>query len=110
MPQISTKPQEARKIISASIPKNISAVDREKLEKNWNDAAAKRAEAIQKETRIPTEPTIILKYELRKFGRHWNGYARDKKGKLIPLLPAPSLLSSAKDAILDRMESEAIGV
>ncbi len=107
--QISTKPQAARKIIDASLPKNISDIDKKKLEQDWIDQANKRNEAIALETTIPLEPSVILKYELHKFGRHWVGYAREGK-KLVPLMNAPSLLTSAMDAISDRMSEEALRV
>jgi hypothetical protein len=109
MPQISTRPQDARKVIDAGLPKNISEADRKKLEAGWNQQAADRAAAIAAETRTPTEPSLVLVYELRKFGRHWNAYVR-KNRKLIPLLPAPSLKSSAIDALIYRMEDEASAV
>ena len=106
--QNSVKSPPAKKIISASVPKDISAVDKAALEKKWNDAAKKREENIARETMTPTEPSLTLKYQLKKFGRHWNAYAADAKGKMIPLLNAPSILNSAIDALSDRMSEEAL--
>lgn len=107
--QISTRPQDARKIISASLPHNISAIEKEALQKKWDEAAKKRAEDISNETRIPTEPSITLNFRLKKYGKHWN--AEYKNGvKFLPLLPAPSLLSSAMDALYDKMADQALNV
>jgi len=108
MPQISTKPHDAKKLIDASMPKNISAEDKLALEAKWNEAADKRNEAIARETKIPTEPSMTLRYQLRKFGHWWNAYASAPNGKYYPLLNAPSLLSSAMDAITDKMSEEAL--
>ena len=107
MPQISTKPQEARKVIDAGMPKNISAEEQAALTKKLDDAARLREESVARETKTPTESSETLKYQLRKFGRHWNAFAANPKGKMIPLMPAPSLLTSAIDAITNRMIDEA---
>jgi len=101
--QISTKPAIAKKIISASLPTNISAADKLALETEWNEKARIREEAIAKETKVPEEFNLKLKFEIRRFGRFWNSYAQ-KKNKMVPLLPCPSLFSSAIDALTDKME------
>ena len=110
MPQISTKPAPAKKLIDAGIPQNISAVDMAALKAGWNEKARLREEAIANETRTPKEATLTLRYQLRKFGHHWNSYAANSSGKMVPLLNAPSLLSSAIDALSDRMTEEAIRI
>jgi hypothetical protein len=107
MPQNTNKAFEAKKLISASMPINISAADKKKLEAGWDEAAARRNEAVAKEMALPDKHSLVLKYQLQKFGRHWVGYAVDKRGKLIPLLPAPSLFTSACDAVADRMVEDA---
>lgn len=107
MPQNATKAFEAKKLIDASMPKNISEEDKKKLEAEWAEKARIRNEAIAREVALPVKPTLVLKYQLLKFGRHWNGFATDKRGRLIPLLPAPSLFTSAVDAIGDRMVEDA---
>ena len=107
MPQIQTKPQPAKKLIDAGMPKNISAADQASLEAGWNDKARIRNEAIEKETKIPTEASVILKYELHKFGKWWVGYVREGK-KLIPLLHAPSLPESAVNVVMDRMSDDMV--
>ena len=100
-----TRGLETRKLISAAMPANISAEDRKALEAEWTKKALERNAAIEKETRTPTEASLILKYEIHKFGKHWNSYAKDGK-KLIPLLSAPSLFTSAVDALTDKISEE----
>lgn len=107
MPQLPSRPQEPKKIISAKMPDNISAIDKAVLEAKWNEAARKREESIALETRIPEKPSVTLTYKIMKFGRHWNSYSVDKKGKLTQLLPAPSLFSSAVEAASDKMLEDA---
>ena len=110
MPQISTKPAAAKQLMDAGMPKNISAVDKAALIAGWEKQAADRESAIARETKVPEIPGLTLRYELRKFGKHWNGYAPENVGKsrrYAPLLNAPSLLSSAIDALTDRMSEDA---
>jgi hypothetical protein len=107
--QISTTPQPSRKIIDASLPKNISDEEKASLEKKWADAARIREEAIANETRIPDEPKRKLKFELRQFGKHWNAYYKEGV-RFVPLLPAPSLLSSALELLADKMADQALKV
>lgn len=103
MPQLPAKPDEAKKLIDASMPKNISAEARAKLEAAWTESARIRNAAIAREVAVPAKPSLILKYEIHKFGHHWNSFAVDKKGKRVPLMPAPSLFTSACDAITDQI-------
>ena len=105
--QIQTKPQPAKKLIDAGMPKNISASDQAALQAGWDDLARHRNEAIEKETKIPSEASVILKYELHKFGKWWVGYARQGK-KLIPLLHAPSLPDSAVNTLMDKMSDDMV--
>jgi hypothetical protein len=107
MAQDSNKAFEAKKLISASMPINISKVDKERLLAEWEAKALERQAIIAKEVALPEKPTLVLKYELHKFGRHWNSYSIDKKGKKHALLPAPSLFTSACDAVADRMVEDA---
>ena len=108
MPQNPThRAFEAKKLISASMPNDISDVDRKVLIAKWEAAAKKRQEAIDKETMIPTKANLILRYELQRFGHHWQGYSLDKRGKRVPLLAAPSLFTSAVDAVADQMTDDA---
>jgi hypothetical protein len=102
MPQISGKPLPVRPIIDAGMPKNISAVDKAKLEKKWDDAAEARRVAVENETKTPTACTRALRFELWQFGHLWNAYYFQGK-KMVPLLPSPSLLSSAMGAVDDAM-------
>jgi len=88
------------------MPKNISAADKLKLEKKWDDAAEARRVAVEKETLTPTEPTRELKFKLRQYGKHWNA-ASLENNKWTELLPSPSLLSSAVDALYDVMLEQA---
>lgn len=90
------------------MPKNISAADKAGLEADWNKKAHERAAAIARETQVPEIPGLTLRYQLRKFGHHWNSYAMDKNGKYTPLLNAPSLLVSAMDVLNDRMTEDAL--
>jgi hypothetical protein len=106
MPQPAHKAFEAKKLISASMPSNISAEDKAKLEADWAEKARLRNEAVSRETAIPKEASLILKYELHKFGRHWMAYSRNGR-QLKPLLLGPSLFTSAMDAISDKMAEEA---
>jgi len=101
--QIQTKPKDAKKLISASMPMNISAEDKEAVEKFWNDQAEIRKQAIEKETATPTEPSKKYKYELWKYGKHWQAIFANGPRK-VKLLPCPSLFSSAVDALIDKME------
>lgn len=107
MAQINTKPQPAKTVIDASMPKNISAADKKALEQSWADQAQKRNDAIARETKIPDLSSLTLGYQLRKFGKHWQAYHK-VKDKFVPILPAPSLLTSAMDAMIDAAESEAL--
>ena len=107
MPQISGKPLPVRPIIDAGMPKNISAADKIKLEKKWNDAAEARRVAVEKETRTPIEATRELKFKLRQYGRHWNAAVLENN-KWTEILPSPSLLSSAVDALYDVMLEQAV--
>jgi len=104
MPQNPTnKAFEAKRLISASMPPNISEADKKKLEAEWEAAAKKRQEAIDLETRTPTKPNLTLKYEVSRFGHLWQGYSVDKRGKRTPLLAAPSIFTSVQDAVADQM-------
>lgn len=99
----------ARKVIDASFPQNISAHDKSVLEAKWNKQAEDRIEAIANETKTPTEESLTLHFQLRKFGKHWNGYY--KKGRsYVSVLPTPSLLSSVMDLLMDKMADEALKV
>lgn len=105
--QISTTPQPAKKIISASMPTNISEVDKKALEEKWNEDARKRAEMIEKETQMPIEPSRKIKVELWQYGRHWQAvYSNGPQKK--KLLPAPSIFNSAIDALTDKLTEEAL--
>ena len=104
--QSSGVPLPVRPIIDAGMPKNISAADKLKLEKKWDDAAEARRVAVERETLTPTEPTRELKFKLRQYGRHWNA-ASLENNKWTELLPSPSLLSSAVDALYDVMLEQA---
>lgn len=104
--QIQTKPQPAKSVISASVPKNISAQERAKLEAGWEQKAKERAEAVERENKAPSEATRVLRFELRQFGRHWNAYVGDGK-KWKALLGSPSLLESAVMLLQDAMHDEA---
>ena len=106
MPQSSGVPLPVRPIIDAGMPKNISAVDKQKLEQKWNDAAEARRVAVEHETATPTEPTRELKFKLRQYGRHWNAAVLENN-KWTEILPSPSLLSSAVDALYDVMLEQA---
>lgn len=88
------------------MPKNISAADRKTLENKWAEEARLRNEAVAKETAVPAISSKTLRFELRKFGRHWNAYAFDGK-KMVALMATPSLLTSAMEAIDDAMYNQA---
>lgn len=109
MPRIdgATKAFEVRKIIDASIPRNASKEQLAALDSEWKEKARIRNAAVARQVAIPETPTKFLHYELRKFGRHWNAYIGYGK-KAEPVLPAPSLLSSALDALYDCMCDEAM--
>lgn len=104
--QIQTKPQFAKKVMDASIPKNISASDRLQLEAGWAKDAAKRAESIEMANRTPQDSNRCLKIEMRRFGRHWNAYVFEGT-KRRALLPSPSLFSSAMEQLDNYLEDEA---
>ena len=106
MPQSSGVPLPVRPIIDAGMPKNISAVDKAKLEAKWDAAAEARRVAVEHETATPTEPTRELKFKLRQYGRHWNACVLENN-KWTEILPSPSLLSSAVDALYDVMLEQA---
>lgn len=109
MPQINTKPAPAKKLIPATMPLNISAEEKEELEKGWARQAKEREEAIARENRIPDEASLTLTYQLRKYGRHWNAFYKAPNGRFLPLLPAPSLGSSAMDTIEAKMSEDVAG-
>lgn len=107
MPQVdNTKAFETRKIIDAGIPKNISASDLAKLQSKWDEQARVRREAVERETAIPINPSKIIRFELRKFGRHWNAYLVENK-RSTALMPTPSLLSSAMEAMEESIVDQA---
>ena len=105
MGQLATRGLESKRLISASLSPNISDVDKKRLEADWNEKARLRNEAIEKETAVPKVPSLILRYELHRHGRHWMSYVRHG-AKLTPLLLAPSLFISAQDAITDKMAED----
>jgi len=107
MPQSSGVPLPVRPIIDAGMPKNISAVDKAKLEAKWDAAAEARRLAVEHETATPTEATAVFKFQLKRFGRHYNSYTLEEN-KWTALLPSPSLLSSAVDALYDEMLRKAM--
>lgn len=109
MTQAPAKPVEAKKIIDATVPgtqgstvKNISDADKQKILDGWDQQAADRAAAVARETAMPTKPTRVLTFQLHQYGRYWQAFVLDGK-KMSPLLGAPSLLSSALDALEDAM-------
>lgn len=104
--QISTKVQPAKKVIDASIPKNISLADRLQLEAGWAAKAAERAKAIEMANHTPLDSNRCLKIEMRRFGRHWNAYVFEG-AKRRALLPSPSLFSSAMEQLDNWLEDEA---
>ena len=106
MPQSNGVPLPVRPVIDAGMPKNISASDKRKLEQKWDAAAEARRVAVEQETLTPTEATQILKFQLKRFGKHWNSYALENN-HWTELLPSPSLLSSAVDALYDVMLEQA---
>lgn len=113
--QISTKPQPTKKLIDATVPgenptspvKNISQEEQKRLHAEWDRKAADRAAQVAKETAQPSIPSKILRFELRKYGRHWNAYYIDGK-RSATLMPAPSLLTSALEAVEEAMHQLAI--
>lgn len=109
--QISTKPQETKPLVPATMPQNISAADRAALIASWEAKAAARNEIIAKEYQTPTEPNLTLRFELKRFGKHWQAYAMSKNGKrMVSLMPSVSLLSSALNAMNEEMYLQASGV
>lgn len=103
------KPAVAKKLIDATVPgsqgspvQNISESDKQKLIDEWNRQAAERAAMVARENAPPTKPTRILTFQLHQYGRYWQAFVLDGK-KMSPLLGAPSLLSSALDALEDAM-------
>jgi hypothetical protein len=99
----------AKKCIDASVPgtegssvKNISEQDKKKIIAEWDRQAANRAAIVARECAAPTKATRTLVFQLQQFGRYWQASVIDGK-KLVPLLGAPSLLSSALDALEDAM-------
>ena len=114
MPQISGKPLTVRPIIDATVPglstspvKNISDAERQKLVAGWDAQAEKRRLAIESESRTPASATKVLRFELWQFGHLWNGYAYIGK-KMIQLMPSPSILPSALQAVEDAMRDLAV--
>lgn len=112
MPQINTTPKPTKPLIDATIPgspfspiRNISDVDKQKYLDDAELASMDRAERVAKETATPKTASLTLTFQLKKFGKHWQGYAPDGKG-FKPLLPAPSLLISALDALADEMYNQ----
>ena len=114
MPQVTGKPLPVRPIIDATVPgenesspvKNISAEELARRKAGWNAAAEARRVAVEHETATPTEPTRELKFKLRQYGRHWNAAVLENN-KWTEILPSPSLLSSAVDALYDVMFEQA---
>lgn len=113
IPQINTNPKPTKPVIDAMVPgvnpastiRNISPADKQKYLDDAELASMDRADRVAKETAMPTVPSKILKFEIRKFGKHWQAYAPEGKG-LKALLPAPSLLISALDAMADEMYNQ----
>lgn len=111
--QISTNPKPTKPVIDATVPgvnpnspiKNISPGDKQKYLDDAELAAMDRAERVAKETATPSVASLSLTFQLKKFGKHWQGYASDGK-KMKALLPAPSLLISALDALADEMYNQ----
>jgi hypothetical protein len=114
MPQIDTKPQPAKKVIDATVPgenpkspvQNISEEEKKKLIAGWDKQSAERNVHVAREAAIPSTPTFVIRFELRQFRKHWNAYLIEGK-KETALLPAPSLLVSALDALDDRINERA---
>lgn len=106
MASINTSPHNAKKVMDASIPKNISLQDKQQLEAEWAKAAAKRAKSIEMDNQAYLESNRCLKAELRRFGKHWQAYVWDGQ-KRKALLPSPSLFSSAMEQLDNWLEDEA---
>jgi hypothetical protein len=106
MPSINTSPHNAKKVMDASIPKNMGQAELEKLRAGWAKAAQERAQSIEEHNRTPLDSTKCLKIELRKFGQHWNAYVFEGT-KRRALLPSPSLFSSAMEQLDNWLEDEA---
>ena len=110
MPQLTGKPLPVRPIMDATVPgenttspvKNISAQDLARRKAGWDAQAEARRVAVEQETRTPDVASRVLRFELWQFGHLWNAYYYVGK-KMVPLLPSPSLLSSAMGAIDDAM-------
>lgn len=105
--QVSGKPLETKKLIPAKYPETLSDAERAELDKQAHEKAVIRNAIVARETSIPTEASYRLKFELRKFGRHWNAYEQIN-GKWSALLPAPSLLGSALGALESAMYDAAV--
>lgn len=111
--QISTTPKPTKPLIDAMVPgenpnspiKNISPSDKQNYLDNAELAAMDREERVAKETAMPSAPSLTLTFQLKKFGKYWQGYAPQGKGYKA-LLPAPSLLISALDALADEMYNQ----
>ena len=111
--QINTNPKPTKPVIDAMVPgvnpsstiRNISPTEKQKYLDDAELAAMDRADRGAKETAMPSEPSLTLTFQLKKFGKYWQGYAPDGK-KYKPLLPAPSLLISALDALADEMYNQ----
>jgi len=113
MPQINTTPKPTKPLIDATIPgspfspvRNISDEDKRKYLDAAELAAQKRNDAVALETSSPKVSSLTLTFQLKKFGKHWQGYAPAGQGKMKPLLAAPSLLISALDALADEMYNQ----
>jgi hypothetical protein len=102
------KSMPAKKLIDASIPTNISAEEKKKLEDSWNEKAREREAAVAHETKIPDVASVTLTYQVKKFGKYWVSYAKNDKGRWAPLMPAPSIPDTAQDLLLDRMADDMI--
>jgi hypothetical protein len=115
MPQLSGKPLPVRPVIDATVPgenesspvKNISAQELARRKSVWNAQAEARRVAVEKETRTPVEATAVFKFQIKRFGKHYNSYTLENN-RWIELLPSPSLLSSAVDALYDEMFRKAM--
>lgn len=112
--QINTNPKPTKPVIDAMVPgvnpsstiRNISLADKQKYLDDAELASMDRAERVAKETAMPSVASKTLKFEIRKFGKYWQAYAPNGDGKLKSLLPAPSLLISALDAMADEMYNQ----
>lgn len=106
MASINTTPHNAKKVMDASIPKNMGAAQLAQLQAEWVKAAQGRAQTIAEHNQPTLESTKCLKIEMRKFGRHWNVYVFEGT-KRRALLPSPSLFSSAMEQLDNWLEDEA---